>query len=335
MPKVSVIIPVYNMERFIGACLDSVLNQTFSDFECICINDGSTDGTLQILKQYEQKDSRIKLIDQANQGGSAARNVGLNVAQGEWISFLDNDDLYHPQYLEILLGYAEKYGADISVCNYGVFFNDDPVNFETYNAQQLKKPKLITSKPFYDYVVRKKKIHMLMWTKLYKKEILENIRFALALPAINDILFNLETLSASKKVVTCPYTLITHRILQTSQTSSKVTPKKILEYKDLIYAVERSFEHKDLTQKERKSLKIFNTKNAFYNFVYLMVKFNDLSQNAEVYHSILETLDQLEGEGLILPSKLKFQDKMLYNAFKSGNLRRVKSVMRFRDLFTH
>lgn len=335
MPEVSVIIPVYNMERFIGACLDSVLNQTFKNFECICVNDGSTDGTLGILKKYAEKDSRIKLIDQPNQGGSAARNVGLNVAKGEWVSFLDNDDLYHPQYLELLVRYAKTYDADVSVCNYGVFFNNDPVVFETYDVQRLKAPKLISTNPFYDYIVRKKKIHMLMWTKLYKREILENIRFALTLPAINDILFNLEVLKAARKVVTCSYTLITHRILQTSQTSSKVTSKKIIEYKDLIYAVERTFEDQNLNAKERQKLRLFNTKNAFYNFVYLMVKFNDLSDNAEVYDLILETLEQLETEGLIAPSELKFQDRLLYTAFKARKLDRVKILMKIRDFLTH
>ncbi len=335
MPKVSVIIPVYNMERFVGACLDSVLNQTFKDFECICVNDGSTDGTLNILKKYAEKDGRIKLIDQSNQGGSAARNVGLNAAEGEWVSFLDNDDLYHPQYLELLLKYAQAYDADVSVCNYDVFFNDDPVRFEPYDVSKLKTPKLVSSAPFYDYIVRKKKIHMLMWTKLYKREILENIRFALTLPAVNDILFNLEVLKTARKVVTCGYTLISHRILQTSQTSTKVTPKKVIEYKDLIYAVERAFEDKALSAKERQKLRLFNTKNAFYNFVYLMVKFNDLSDNGEVCSLILETLEQLESEGVITPSELKFQDRLLYAAFKSRKPGRVRTLMKIRDFLTH
>ena len=335
MPEVSVIIPVYNMEPFIGACLDSVLNQTFSDFECICINDGSTDNTLDILKAYARKDARIRLIDQENQGGSAARNIGLNVAKGKWVAFLDNDDLYHPQYLELLLSYAEKYQADVAVCNYGVFPDDARVNFELYDTLNIKAPKLVSSNPFYDYVVRKKKIHMLMWTKLYKRTVLEKIRFALTLPAINDILFNLEVLSAAKKVVTCKYTLIMHRILQTSQTSSKVSAKKVIEYKDLIYAIERNFENVPLSDKERKYLKLFNTKNAFYNFVYLMVKFNDLSVNPEIYDLISETLEQLEDEELIDPDRLKIQDRLLYKAFRENRLKTVKILMKIRDFLTH
>ena len=126
-----------------------------------------------------------------------------------------------------------------------------------------------------------------------------------------------------------------HRILQTSQTSSKVSAKKVIEYKDLIYAIERNFENVPLSDKERKYLKLFNTKNAFYNFVYLMLKFNDLSVNPEIYDLISETLEQLEDEELIDPDRLKIQDRLLYNAFRENRLKTVKILMKIRDFLTH
>lgn len=333
-PEVSIIIPTYNIEKYIGACLESVLSQTFQDFECICVNDGSTDGTLSILQSYAARDRRIRVIDQTNQGGSAARNVALNVARGRYISFLDNDDLYHPQYLEILHHYAEKEGADIAVCNYGVFFGDDAVEFTDY-GKNFVRPKLVTSRPFYDYVVRKKKIHMLMWTKLYRREILENIRFALTLPAINDVLFNLETLRAARKLVTCRYTLIWHRILAESQTSSKVSEKKIYEYKDLVSAVNERILTEDLSGREKKRLKLFNTKNAYYNFIYSLMIFNDLSEKDPMFGLILETLDELESRGYIDSSMLKIQDRLIYRAFKAKRLKTVRRLMKIRKLLTH
>ena len=91
MPKISVIIPVYNVEKYLAECLTSVVNQTFKDIEIICVNDGSTDNSPKILKEFAQKDSRIKIINQENQGLSAARNTGLDVATGEYVSFIDSD----------------------------------------------------------------------------------------------------------------------------------------------------------------------------------------------------------------------------------------------------
>lgn len=89
---ISVIIPVYNVEKYLNECLDSVVNQTFSDIEIICVNDGSTDGSLSVLKEYSSHDSRLKIISQENRGLSAARNAGLKVAKGNYIYFLDSDD---------------------------------------------------------------------------------------------------------------------------------------------------------------------------------------------------------------------------------------------------
>ena len=113
MAKISVIIPVYNTEMFLSECLDSVLHQTFKDFEIICVNDGSSDNSASILKGYAQKDARIKVITQANQGLSAARNAGLDVVQGEWICFLDSDDMLPISAIEILYNTAQQTGCKI------------------------------------------------------------------------------------------------------------------------------------------------------------------------------------------------------------------------------
>ena len=107
----SIIIPVYNVDKYIQACLDSVLGQTFSDWEVICVNDGSTDGSSAILEENAAKDNRIKVINQSNSGTATARNTGLRAAQGDYIFFLDSDDWLEPDSLEIL---AHKlHGEDI------------------------------------------------------------------------------------------------------------------------------------------------------------------------------------------------------------------------------
>ena len=92
MPKISVIVPVYNVEQYLRICLDSILAQTFQDFEIICINDGSTDNSLKILEEYKQLDDRLVILTQTQSGAAIARNNGIKQAKGEYIQFLDSDD---------------------------------------------------------------------------------------------------------------------------------------------------------------------------------------------------------------------------------------------------
>ena len=117
MPKISVIIPIYNVEGFLPRCLDSIINQTFDDIEIICVNDGSTDGSLKILEHYADMDKRIKIISQPNAGQSVARNNGLKHVQGEYISFIDSDDWIDKEYYEHLYNLITKKNADIAVAN--------------------------------------------------------------------------------------------------------------------------------------------------------------------------------------------------------------------------
>ncbi|MBQ6143101.1 MAG: glycosyltransferase family 2 protein [Clostridia bacterium] len=100
-PKISVLMPVYNCEKYLEKSLDSVLNQTFKDIELICVNDGSKDNSLEILKEYSKKDSRLVLIDQKNQGAAAARQNAINKAKGEYIAFVDADDIIAKNAYEI------------------------------------------------------------------------------------------------------------------------------------------------------------------------------------------------------------------------------------------
>lgn len=108
MNLVSVIIPVYNVEEYLCACLDSVLNQTYKNLEVILINDGSTDKSALLCDEYAKKDARVRVIHQINKGISETRNIGMKSAQGEWWTFVDSDDVIHPQMIEVLLNIASN-----------------------------------------------------------------------------------------------------------------------------------------------------------------------------------------------------------------------------------
>ncbi len=113
MPAISVIMPVYNVEKYLPRCIDSVLNQTFHDWELICVNDGSPDGSAAILSEYAARDARIKIVTKKNGGLSDARNAGMAVATGDYILYVDSDDFIHPQTMEIAYHFAVRDGSDI------------------------------------------------------------------------------------------------------------------------------------------------------------------------------------------------------------------------------
>ncbi len=114
-PDISVIMPVYNAGKYLRQCLDSVLNQSFKNIELICIDDGSSDDSMDILKEYSKKDNRLIILSQPNKGAGAARNYGISVAKGRYYSFLDSDDFFHPDMLKTAFATAEKYSAQITV----------------------------------------------------------------------------------------------------------------------------------------------------------------------------------------------------------------------------
>lgn len=132
MIKVSVIIPVYNAEEYLGECLDSIINQTLEDIEIICIDDGSTDNSLNILNEYMSKDSRISVYSQENQGPSGARNYGMSFAKGKYVYFIDSDDYIDLEMLETLYNISEEKGTDIILFKLMNFNHETGEEYNTY-----------------------------------------------------------------------------------------------------------------------------------------------------------------------------------------------------------
>lgn len=126
-PKISVVMPVYNVKRYLRECLNSVLGQTLKDIEIILVDDGSTDGSLEIEKEYAKKDSRVKVVEKKHSNAGESRNVGMKLAAGEYLSFLDSDDVFSPYLFETLLDGAKRWNADVASCGYVPFFDGRPV----------------------------------------------------------------------------------------------------------------------------------------------------------------------------------------------------------------
>lgn len=182
--SVSIIVPVYNVEQYLERCLDSLTNQTLQNIEIICINDGSTDNSLNILKQYIEKDKRIKIINQENRGVSVARNNGIEASQGEYIGFVDSDDYVDLDFFENLYNKAKKEDADIVETKY-------------YKFKKLKNnsQKLVKRSGVYMYYN--------FCLNIYRTQFIKdnNIQFPIGIKIAEDSCFELEMLLKSNKTV--------------------------------------------------------------------------------------------------------------------------------------
>lgn len=169
MTKLDVIIPVYNVEKHLKKCLDSVLSQTLENIAIICVDDGSTDGCGEILKEYERLDGRIKVVTQENRGLSGARNTGILNSKSDYIMFLDSDDYYHPQMCEKMYNAVVYNGADIAIC--GVETVSDASykmdnDWDGYLRLNFSGMQEITN----DIV---EKTNVVAWNKIYKRPLIE------------------------------------------------------------------------------------------------------------------------------------------------------------------
>ena len=191
-PKISVIIPVYNVEPYLRRCLDSVIGQTYANLEILLVDDGSTDGSSVVCDEYREMDSRMLVIHKENGGVSSARNAGLETATGEWISFVDADDCIEPDLYEYLYGLAEKYGADVAQCAMCAEGKDTTeVLFSTQSGSDyygLSSESLVS---FSNSVCN----------KLYRTNSMEGIRFGCDYPIGEDYLFNAEVIVRTERFV--------------------------------------------------------------------------------------------------------------------------------------
>lgn len=171
MPKISVIIPVFNVEEYLSNCLDSILNQSFKDIEIICVNDGSSDNSLQILNQYAANDSRVIVVNKDNEGSGVARNVGLSIAKGEYVFFVDGDDWLEKNIFEPMLEKAVSDKTDILIFG-GLSYYGETGKCGGYSCDKL--PKKYLNRVFSANDVKKDifKFPSTAWTKLYRREFL-------------------------------------------------------------------------------------------------------------------------------------------------------------------
>ncbi len=228
MPKVSIVIPVYNVEEYLRECLDSVINQTLRDIEIICINDGSTDNSADILAEYQNRENRLKVISQENGGQSKARNAGLEVATGEYIYFLDSDDYIKTNSLEKLYTIAKTNNLDIIYFDSEVIFENDILRneFSEYSTIYNRKKEyaeVLSGKELFCKLVSDNAYVVQPCLQFAKREYLEekNIRFFEGI-IYEDNLYTFKSILQAERVVHSKDKLYVRRIrLDSTMTDTK------------------------------------------------------------------------------------------------------------------
>ena len=174
----SIIIPIYNVEKYLEETLKTVLAQTFNDFELILVDDGSTDGSGEICDKYAEKDSRIKVIHKENNGVSEARNTGVAAAKGEYIGFVDSDDIIEPCMFELMINAAKEYECEIVKCEHDrdnkLSYNEYTIiegdNFEVNTGEKVVRDIFIKTSARCTNILA-------LWSKIYKRELFKGIIF--------------------------------------------------------------------------------------------------------------------------------------------------------------
>lgn len=172
---ISVIVPIYRVEKYLPACIDSILNQTFTDFELILVDDGSPDRCPEICDETAKRDARVRVIHQANQGLSAARNAGIEAARGAWLSFVDSDDYIAPQFYEKLYQTAQRTDADCVMCSVqNVDESGKPIDSALMRvADEFKTGREVLRKIGRDDVTP----YLTAWNKLYRRKLFNTLRY--------------------------------------------------------------------------------------------------------------------------------------------------------------
>lgn len=217
-PKLSIIIPAYNVETFLPKCLDSVLAQNFTDWEAIIVDDGSTDGTGAICDDYAARDPRFKVIHSPNKGISSARNTGLANAKGEFIGFVDSDDWIEPDMFATLLDDIIKNDADIAKCGYRT------VEQNRTTVPTTGSFRVIDGGNAARLMYEDKKIQSFLWDKLYRRSIL-NVRFPQG-RVYEDMYVLLQVLANARKITVNPTPLYNYRQRKNSIVHTKTIDNK-------------------------------------------------------------------------------------------------------------
>lgn len=279
-PKISIIVPVYKVEPYIHKCVDSILNQTFKDFEVILVDDGSPDNCGKICDEYAQKDDRVVVIHKENGGQATARNSGLDIARGEYIGFVDSDDYIEEDMYEFLYNLCIDNNCDIANCSSTIYFKDRvQVNgghgLMIHNTNEAMR--VAMEGVLYDEC---------LWTKLIKKELFKNLRIPVGI-AYEDTAFTYKLIDRAKRICCkgeAKYNYIKRDNSTMDRAIKEVKIDAVLVYEEMYKFIEEKYpELTDLV-----ALKLANNTMSVMN---LIIKQNNFEKYKDDYFKIAKILN--------------------------------------------
>lgn len=264
-PEISVIIPVYKVEKFLGRCLASLTEQTFRDFEVIAVNDGSPDSCSEILHHFARKYSYITVIDQQNGGMSNARNTGMKAARGRYLAFVDSDDYVAPTFLEELYRACEDNGADISCCYYYYNF----IEFDFLFEYPFRCKGVFTGAEAMSRLLRDVQIQSLVWNKLYRRSLFTDYGITFPAMCFEDMATANKVFAHARRVAVIDRSLYYYNQHSTS-TLATINANKINDFIRAMALVRISLEKNGLYEKYKKSYQALVRKTCNCCYLYVL-----------------------------------------------------------------
>lgn len=308
-PIVSLILPVYKTEKYIRRCLDSIIKQTFKDFEVIIVNDASPDNAINLIMEYAQQDDRFRIIQkEKNEGSMAARKSGYTVAKGDYFVFCDSDDYLEPQALEILYKVIKENDADIAISGYKYLDEDNnPIYEKVY-----KLPFGSSSLNVYKALLTDTIPHML-WGNIYTRKLFDNYTYSCFLNQTNgeDMILFYELIQHTKKVVTTDCSLYFYCRNKMSATQTRYSLEQL---KKIIFVGNywlKFMEEKKIYPKlvHKKAWKSMYSKLISGYDRYTIIKGNEVLMNYFSFHELVNSMGLLRGIDLFLFCRSKVYSK--------------------------
>ena len=301
MPKISVIIPIYNVEEYLPACLDSLLSQTFTDWEAVCVVDGSPDNSGEILKEYALKDSRIRAVFQENRGVSATRNTGLGLATGEYACYLDSDDEYSPFFLERMYDAVRDGKADIAYC------------------EIARDKKLLSTAPvapnyhdnvFENFVTKKLDIKIYTPNKIFRRDLINDIFFPENIAIGEDAVYIYKIMYRTKKIAYVPERLYYYRDRSGSAVNTSLSEKIIMNNFMVAELILKEFKDKEMSCLSRKYV---NRRMAYRFFKFAVtepIHSDNGARKKEWYVYTWPLLKKFKDAGMYKPQHLSLKNRI-------------------------
>ena len=328
LPKISVIVPVYNVEKYLDQCLESIISQTLNDIEIIVVNDGSTDNSLEIIKKFAAKDSRIKVVDQKNGGYAKAVNKGLSLATGEYVAEVDSDDYINPNMYNKLYNIAKEKNVDIVVGRYAEFVGKDQTfqMFPKTFVSSDKENKVLST----DELYKGNKLDLLgytaIWSAIYKRELITkyNITLNENVKCYNDNGFWFRTRAVAKTLYYNDEIMYFYRVDVAGQTIKKMNeryPMLIEEFID----IKNQYKKMGIWEKNAN----FWFRHFFFNVLYFVLPKIEVKTMTPFIEAVKPTIIDFKKNEKILPETLDyFARKMLNILLREGTENFISEYLR-------